>query len=82
MTKIHLEQNNQDFMAVFNQVHDDAALLVNAVGEEFVLMSKKEWDSWQETLYLMSNPANAAHVLEGIRQLNSGQVVVKNLNDL
>jgi antitoxin YefM len=83
MTTIQLEQTNQTVSSVLSQVRDaDAALLVNSLGEEFVLMSKKEWDSWQETLYLMSNPVNAARVLKGIRQIEAGQTVKKNLVDL
>ncbi len=81
MTTIHVEQSNQNVNSVLSQVQD-SALLVNSVGEEFVVMSKKEWDSWQETLYLMSNPVNAARILEGIRQIKAGQTIKKNLSEL
>ncbi len=79
MITIHVEQPSFD--SVLSQV-ESSALLVNSVGEEFVVMSKKEWDSLQETLYLKSNPVNAARVLEGIRQIKAGQTIQKNLADL
>jgi antitoxin YefM len=76
MTTIQADTN------VLNQVGQGAALLVSPTGEEYVVMPKKEWDAWQETLYLMSNPVNAARVLEGIRQLEAGRVIHKHLKDL
>lgn len=42
-------------------------------------MSLNEFNSWQETLYLLSNPANAEHLQESIRQANLGQKRVKEL---
>jgi antitoxin YefM len=68
--------------SILNQVGQNTAVLVSPNGAEYVVMPKKEWDSWQETLYLMSNPINAARVLEGIRQIEQGQVVSKKLEDL
>jgi antitoxin YefM len=83
VTTIHVDQNNHDVEAVLDQVRNsESTLLVNEAGDEFVLMPKKEWDSWQETLYLMSNPANAARVLKGIEQIKAGQVLSKNLDEL
>ncbi len=83
MQVIDLQHSTQDLDGILNQVQkQDTTLLVNAVGEEFVLMSKKEWDSWQETLYLMSNPVNAARVREGIRQIKAGQTIEKKLHEL
>ncbi|CAD5923905.1 Antitoxin YefM [Planktothrix agardhii] len=37
--------------------------------------------SWQETLYLLSNPANAEHLLESIKQAESGKKSVRQLVD-
>ncbi len=79
MQTIQIEQPSFD--RILSQV-GSSALLVNSVGEEFVVMSKKEWDSLQETLYLKSNPVNAARVLEGIKQIKAGQTMKKNLADL
>jgi len=44
-------------------------------------MSLDEFNSWQETLYLLSNPANAEHLMESIKQAKSGNKSVKELID-
>jgi antitoxin YefM len=43
------------------------------------LMSLDEFNSWQETLYLLSNPANAEHLRKSIEQANSGKKTVRAL---
>lgn len=50
-------------------------------GKQAVLMSLDEFNSWQETLYLLSNPANAEHLLESIKQAKSGNKSVRKLID-
>jgi antitoxin YefM len=47
-----------------------------------VIMSLEDWSSWQETLYLMSSPANALRLMEGIEELKQGNGVRKKLIDL
>jgi antitoxin YefM len=41
-------------------------------GEAAVLVSKSEWDSMMETFHLLSSPANAKRLMEGIERLNQG----------
>lgn len=41
--------------------------------EGVVLVSRSEWDSIEETLYLLRSPANAKRLLASIAQLNAGQ---------
>ncbi len=40
-----------------------------------VLVSQAEWDSVQETLYLLSNPGNAKALRESIAELDEGKGV-------
>lgn len=40
-----------------------------------VLVSQAEWDSIQETLYLLNNPKNAQDLRDGIAELDSGKGV-------
>ena len=44
-----------------------------------VLVSEKEWSSIQETLYILHNPNNARILLEGIKELDSGGGIQRDL---
>ena len=41
-------------------------------GEDVVLLSKADYDSIQETLYLLGNPVNAKRLLDGIEEYEGG----------
>ncbi len=47
-----------------------------------VMMSLEDYDSLQETAYLLRSPANAKRLSEGIAQLERGKGVVKQLSEL
>jgi antitoxin YefM len=57
----------------------EPTILCNEQGQKAVLMSLDEFNSWQETLYLLSNPANAAHLQKSIEQARSGKTFTKEL---
>ncbi len=61
-------------------VADKVALAVTRQKKEGVVMvSQSEWDSIQETLYLLSSPANAKELLESIAELDAGKGVEREL---
>lgn len=41
--------------------------------ENVVMVSESEWASIEETLYLLSSPANARHLLNGVTELDAGE---------
>ena len=47
--------------------------VTRANGEEVVVLSKADYDSMQETFYLLRSPKNPARLLEGIKEYESGQ---------
>jgi antitoxin YefM len=53
-----------------------------AEGDSVVLMPLDDFTSWQETAYLLKNPANAAHLRESLAQIERGQVVERELDEL
>ena len=57
----------------------EPTIICNDKGEKALLMSMDEFNSWQETLYLLSNPANAKHLQESITQAKAGKVQEKEL---
>lgn len=48
-------------------------LITRQRGENVVMVSAEEWAGMEETLYLMSSPANAKHLLDGIKELDAGR---------
>ena len=44
-----------------------------------VILSEEEFAGWQETVHLLSNPRNAARLLESIQQADSGLVAKHDL---
>ena len=62
-------------------VEDSEPLIVTRTGgkEAVVVVSLKEYESWKETLYLMSTPANAQALRESIAELEAGKGVERKL---
>ncbi len=48
-------------------------------GKQVVVISLDEFNSWKETLYLLSNPANAAHLRQSIWEAKTGKTVERSL---
>ena len=48
-------------------------------GEGVVVVSESDWESMEETLYLLSSPRNAAILAEAIAELDAGKGQVREL---
>jgi antitoxin YefM len=57
----------------------EAIILQNADGKQAVLMSLTEFNAWQETIYLLSNPANANRLLQSIQDAEAGKFTERTL---
>lgn len=81
MQAITSSQAKEQLDELINQVILDVEprIVCNAQGKQAVLMSLDEFNAWQETLYLLSNPANAEHLMQSIKQAKSGQKSVRKL---
>ena len=53
----------------------DAILITRQGCEPVVMLAQSEYEGMLETLYLMSNPANAAHLEQGIAQAARGELI-------
>ena len=64
MTVISVTEAKENLEKVIERVMADAepAVLRTDSGDEVVLLSMSEFNSWNETIYLLSSPANAAHL--------------------
>ena len=57
----------------------DYTIITRSNQESAVLMSLKDFESWQETAYLLSSPNNAKRLVRSIEQLDSGEGQVREL---
>lgn len=81
MDAITTNQAIKDLDNLIDHVISDVepTILFNNKGNKAVLMSLDEFSSWQETLYLLSNPANAAHLRRSIQEAEAGKIIEKEL---
>ena len=71
MNAITVNQAKEILEDLMEQVISDLepTIICNDQGKKVVLISLNEFNSWQETLYLLSNPANAEHLRKSISQV-------------
>jgi antitoxin YefM len=69
---------------LLQQVNDDhVPVRINSKGGDAVLMSAEDFDSWQETIYLLRSPANARRLMEAVARDKSGQAdLAKSMEEL
>ncbi|KRL95064.1 type II toxin-antitoxin system Phd/YefM family antitoxin [Limosilactobacillus equigenerosi] len=68
-----------------HQVVDDKKLLEVTLSDHHasvVIMDKAEFDSWKETVYIMSNPELVAKIQRGKKQIETGQGQVHELIEI
>jgi antitoxin YefM len=83
MDTVSYSELRQNLKAHMDKVCDDHAPLTvtRRNGEAVVMMSLSEYEGLEETLHLLSNPANAEHLLRGIAQANAGQLIEHDTNE-
>ena len=57
----------------------EPTIITTDTGQQIVLLSLDEFNAWQETAYLLSNPANAAHLRQSIAEAQSGNTAEREL---
>ena len=77
-TYSNFRQNLKSFMDLVFKSH--APLFVTrSNGEDVVVMSKADYESMQETLYLLSSAKNAERLALGIREFEEGKGVQRDM---
>lgn len=74
-------QNLAETMDKVIQDHD-AVIITRQKAGSVVMMSLEDYNSMQETMYLLSNPANAEHLQKSIAELKAGKGIEVTLDDL
>ena len=81
MDAITVNEAKEALDHLIEQVNADAepTIICGEQGHKAVLLSLNEFNSWQETLYLLSNPANAEHLRKSIAEAQAGQTTERAL---
>jgi antitoxin YefM len=77
MAHVRLTEFRQNIATHYDEVlASRAPLLVTRQGSEgLVVLAEGEYESMQETLHLLSTPANASRLRESLEQLAKGDVI-------
>ena len=75
MRTVNFSEARGNLKAVFDRVIEDAdvTIITRRDAEDVVVMSLSEWNSWQETNYLLASPANARRLTEAVAQARAGR---------
>jgi len=81
MNTTTINSAKQNLENLIQQVENDADPILIMLDEnrKAVLMSEREFNSWQETIYLLSNPANAGHLRKSLAEAESGLISEREL---
>lgn len=80
MVTITASEARKSLFPLIKQVIDDhAAIHISSRAGTAVLVSEAEWNSIQETNYLLRNPVNARRLMESIERSRHGQVTAHEL---
>jgi antitoxin YefM len=75
MNSVSSSEARANLKAVMDKVVADRApvAITRQRGEGVVMISQSEWNSIEETLYLLQSPANARELLASIAELDAGE---------
>ncbi len=76
MNTITINQAEASLRDVIQQIINDVepTIVTTETGESVVMLSLDEYNAWQETLYLLSTPANAEQLVQSIAEDRSSPV--------
>jgi antitoxin YefM len=73
MTTISASEARSRLFPLIQQVSDDhVPVRITSRNGDAVLMSADDYDSWQETIYLLRSPANARRLMEAVARDKEG----------
>ncbi len=84
MTAITYSAARETLAATMDRVCLDHApiIITRKRDQAVVMMSLEDYESMEETTYLLRSPANARRLMESITELNDRKGISKNLDDL
>jgi antitoxin YefM len=74
---ISASEARRDLFPLLKKVNDDhTPVRISSRGGDAVLMSAEDYESWQETVYLLRSPANARRLMEAVARDRAGAATV------
>ncbi len=75
MNIVTVNEAKRNLDSLIQKIFSDAepAVITTESGQQLVLLSMDEFNAWQETAYLLSNPNNAAHLRQSIVEAKAGE---------
>lgn len=74
---ISASEARQRLFPLLEQVNTDhEPVRITSKAGDAVLMSADDYDSWQETVYLLRSPENAKRLMEAVARDKAGQAAV------
>jgi antitoxin YefM len=70
MNVVTVDEAKRNLDSLIAKVFSNAepTVITSETGQHIVMLSLDEFNGWQETAYLLSNPANAAHLRKSIAE--------------
>ena len=77
MDTINYSTFRSNLASVLDKVNDDhlPVLVTRQNGKPAVILSLEDYNSYEETVYLMSSPANAQRLNQAISEVEAGNVI-------
>lgn len=81
MLSVNYSNFRQNLKSILDQVNisNVPMLITRSKGEDVVILSKSDFDSMEETFYLLKSPKNAERLLESIKELEAGKATEREL---
>ena len=82
MTAITYTAARENLAATMDRVclDRDPVIITRNRDQAVVMLSLEDYESLQETTYLLRNPANAKRLLESIESLEKGNLITKDID--
>ena len=84
MKTVQFSETGNDLDAMLERVASikDGLKVMRADGSAVVMMTNESYRSLKETAYLLSSPANAAHLAQSLSELQAGYVASHELTEV
>lgn len=77
MSTITASEARKNLFPLLGQVNADHDVVrITSKAGNAVLICEDDYEAWQTTRYLFSNPANARRLLESVAQLQAGETLL------